>query len=139
MNRRERRMLERQGKLTKQEPTFHVKPSQLGQYAVHGPGEKAMRHEIDQQLLELDKQFTLDVDTMVLWTLHTYYGFGPKRAKEFYINMFREHLCMREYYEMDDLYPERAKLKERGIDVEAWYNALFDDEGNFKNPKEVDL
>lgn len=27
---------------------------------------------------------------------------------------------MRRCYEMDDLYPERFKLKELGVDVEAW-------------------
>ena len=44
---------------------------------------------------------------------------------------------MREFYELDDLYPERHKLKEKGVDVEAWYKELFDDEGNFKETQEV--
>ena len=39
---------------------------------------------------------------------------------------------MRKFYELDDLYPERYKLKEKGIDIEAWYNELFDENGNFK-------
>lgn len=44
---------------------------------------------------------------------------------------------MREFYELDDLYPERYKLKEKGVDVEAWYEELFDDEGNFKENQET--
>lgn len=44
---------------------------------------------------------------------------------------------MREFYELDDLYPERHKLKEKGVDVEAWYEELFDDEGNFKETQEA--
>ena len=39
---------------------------------------------------------------------------------------------MREFYELDDLYPERYKLKEKGVDIEEWYSELFDDKGNFK-------
>ena len=30
-------------------------------------------------------------------------------------------------------------LKEAGIDVEAWFNELFDENGNFKKPEEVSL
>ena len=44
---------------------------------------------------------------------------------------------MREFYELDDLYPERFKLREKGVDVEAWYEELFDDEGNFKENQET--
>lgn len=139
MNRRERRRLEREGKLPKAEPTFNIKPSEMVQAALKGPGREAMNHEINQQLLEMDKQFTLDIDTMVLWTLHKCYGFGPKRLKKFYLSMFKEHLRMRKFYEMDELYPERHKLKEKGVDIEVWFNELFDEKGNFKNPKEVEL
>ena len=44
---------------------------------------------------------------------------------------------MREFYELDDLYPERYKLKEKGVDIEAWYDELFDDKGNFKENQEI--
>lgn len=139
MNRKERRRLERKGITPKAEPTYTLKPSDVKNTILNGPGHEVFEHEARQKLLELDKQFALDVDTMVLWTLHKHYGFGPKRAKEFYTLMFKEHQHMREYYEMDDLYPERHKLKEAGIDVEAWFNELFDENGNFKKPEEVSL
>ena len=51
--------------------------------------------------------------------------------------MFTEHLKMRDRYEVDELYPERQKLKDIGVDVEAWYNELFDEEGNFRRPEEL--
>lgn len=139
MNRKERRRLERAGKIPKSEPTLMLKPSQMAKVMTSGPGKEAMNHEVNQQLLKLDKQFTLDVDTMVLWTLHSRYGFGPKRLKQFYKDMFEEHLRMREYYELDDLYPERQKLKDIGVDVEAWFDSLFDEKGNYKKPSEVTL
>lgn len=79
------------------------------------------------------------MDTIYLWTLHNKYGWGLKRLKQFYKDVFVEHLRMREFYEMDDPYPERYKLKRKGIDIEAWYNELFDEEGNFKKPEEVNI
>lgn len=139
MNRRERRKLEREGKLVKKEPVYSIKPSQMAQQALKGPGQEAMSREINKQLLEADRRFALDTDSMVLWSIRQFAGWGPKKMKEFYLFMFKEHLRMREFYEMNSTYPERYKLKEKGIDVEAWYNALFDEEGNYRNPEEVVL
>lgn len=136
MNRKERRKLERQGKLPKAEPVYLMKPSEIKNATLKGPGEQAMMHEIHQQCLEADKAFTLDMDTMYLWTLHKKHGWGLKRLKQFYLDVFSEHLRMRKFYELDDLYPERYKLKEKGIDIEAWYNELFDENGNFKESVE---
>lgn len=139
MNRKERRALERQGKLPKSEPVYMMKPSDIKDAALKGAGEQAMIHEIHQQCLKADKEFTLDMDTLYLWTLHSKYGWGVKRLKQFYLDVFAEHMRMREFYEMDDMYPERHKLKEKGIDIEAWYNELFDESGNFKSPEEVKI
>ena len=137
MNRAERRKAQREGKKVKAEPVLLMKPSEIGKAATQGVGRKAMMHEINQQILAKDKEYQLDIDTMVLWTLHQCYGWGPARLKKFYGAMMKEHLRMREFYEMDDLYPERYKLKEKGVDVEAWYEELFDDEGNFKETQEA--
>lgn len=139
MNRKERRRLAKEGKLVKKEPVYLMKPSDIKEAALNGAGKQAMMHEIHQQCLNADKTFTLDMDTMYLWTLHTKYGWGPKRLKRFYTEVFTEHIRMREFYEMDELYPERYKLKEKGVDIEAWFNALFDENGNFKNPAEVNI
>ncbi len=109
-----------------------MKPSEIVKAATQGVGHEAMIHEINQQILKKEKDYQLDIDTMVLWSLKQFAGWGPKKLKEFYYFMFREHLRMREFYELDDLYPERYKLKEKGVDVEKWYEDLFDDEGNFK-------
>lgn len=139
MNRRQRREMERKGLIPKKEPIYTVTGTEMVKAALKGPGKAAMNREINAQILESDKRFTLDLDTMVLSTLHHEYGWGPKRCKDFYLRMFRHHMEMRKFYEIDDLYPERYKLKEAGIDVEAWYNTLFDDKGNFKNPEDISL
>ncbi|MBR4863056.1 MAG: hypothetical protein IKU07_00650 [Oscillospiraceae bacterium] len=87
----------------------------------------AMDHEINQQCLEADERLALDIDTMVLWTLHRHLGFGVKRLHDFYVAMAAEHRRMREYYQMDDMYPERSKLKELGVDLEAWQKEVLTD------------
>lgn len=132
MNRKERRALKKKGIEVKPEPVLLLKPSEIGKAATRGVGHDAMVHEINQQILEKDKEYQLDIDTMVLWSLKQFAGWGPKKLREFYLFMMKEHLRMREFYELDDLYPERHKLKEKGVDIEAWYSELFDEEGNFK-------
>ena len=82
--------------------------------------EKAAIHEIDQQILDRDKEFSLDMDAMILWTLHTHYGFGKERLEKFYKDFIDEHIKLRNYYEIDDSFPERYILKEKcNVDVEA--------------------
>ena len=132
MNRKERRALNKKGIEVKAEPTYMMKASDIGKAATQGVGYNAMMHEIDQQILQRDKDYQLDIDTMVLWSLNRFAGWGPKKLRDFYFFMMNEHLRMREFYELDDLYPERHKLKEKGVDLEAWYSELFDEEGNFK-------
>lgn len=139
MNRKERRLLKRQGKFVIKEPVYAMKPSQMVKNTMNGAKDQ-VNHAINQQILDRDKQYAIDVDTMYLWTLHIKYGWGYERLKRFYLDVFKEHLRMREFYEIDDLYPEKAKLKEKtGVDMDAWFEALFDDEGNFKNVEEVEL
>lgn len=132
MNRAGRRKAKKEGKKVKSEPVLLMKPSEIGKAATQGVGREAMMHEINQQILQSDKDYQLDLDTMVLWSLKQFAGWGPKKLKAFYYFMFKEHLRMREFYELDDPYPERYKLKEKGVDIEEWYKDLFDEEGNFK-------
>ena len=119
MNRKERRNLQRQGVQVPKDPTLNIKLSALG---------KSIMTEINQQCLEKDDLLALDVDCMVLWTLHRHLGFGVKRLHDFYLAMAAEHRRMREFYEMDDLYPERLKLKELGADVEQWQKEVLANE-----------
>ncbi len=106
------------------DPTLNIKLSELGSKMMTPAMQRAMEHEINQQCLEHDERLSLDIDTMVLWTLHRHLGFGKKRLHDFYIAMAAEHRRMREYYQMDDLYPERHKLKEMGVDVEQWQKEI---------------
>lgn len=132
MNRRERRALERQGKLPKAEPVYSMKPSDMRKSMLSGIAKTALREEINKQCIEASKGLTLDMDAMYLWALHVRHGWGAKRLYQFYKDVFEEHKAMREFYEMEDTYPERQKLKAIGVDLEAWYDELFNPDGTYK-------
>ena len=91
MNRKERRNLQRQGVQVPKDPTLNIKLSALGKSIMTPEMRAAMMHEINQQCLEKDDLLALDVDCMVLWTLHRHLGFGVKRLHDFYLAMAAEH------------------------------------------------
>lgn len=128
MNRAERRRAKKAGKPVDKDPVLQIKASSLGttvqNHVAAAQRETKQRiieetmKEVNQQILQRDLEYSLDIDTMILWTLHTHYGWGKKRLEDFYEKLLKEHTRMREYYEIDDLYPERAKLKDEcGVDV----------------------
>lgn len=127
MNRAQRRKAAKAGLPVQKDPTLNIKLSELGKGIMTPNMRMAMDHKINQQCLEADERLALDIDTMVLWTLHRHLGFGVKRLHDFYVAMAAEHRRMREYYQMDDMYPERSKLKELGVDLEAWQKEVLTD------------
>lgn len=128
MNRSERRKLQKQGVQVPKDPALSIKLSALGKAVMTPEMNAAMLHEINQQCIEADERLSLDIDAVVLWTLHRHLGFGVKRLHRFYLAMAAEHRRMREYYQMDDTYPERYKLKELGADIEAWQKEVLANE-----------
>lgn len=128
MNRSERRKLQKQGVQVPKDPALSIKLSALGKAVMTPEMNAAMLHEINQQCIEADERLSLDVDAVVLWTLHRHLGFGVKRLHRFYLAMAAEHRRMCKYYQMDDTYPERYKLKELGADIEAWQKEVLANE-----------
>lgn len=85
---------------------------------------KAMNDEINRQILERDKMYSMDFDSTVLYVLYITFGFGKKRLRRFWDAFIKNHDELRRYYEMgseDNAWLCRWKLKEIGVDVEAWY------------------
>ena len=84
--------------------------------------QRAMDEEINRQIAEKHREWTTHVDAMILWTLHTQFGFGKKRLREFYVEFTKQHLKLIDYYQCDGddgglcVY----KLKGIGIDLDAW-------------------
>ena len=112
MNRKQRRALERKGEIPKAEPHYTVTPREMANAVMSGHGKEIMMAEIHKNLLEREKVLAMDLDTCAIWTLYNRYGWGKQRLKKFY---------------------NELKLKEKGIDIEAWYDELFDGEGNYRS------
>lgn len=83
---------------------------------------KAMQLEVNRQIVEADKQYTRDLDAMILYTLSVHLGFGPKRLRRFWDAFSAEHQRLVQHYEMPDDYPWlcREQLKRIGVDVDLW-------------------
>lgn len=101
---------------------------------------KVMDAEIRKRCVEICDQFELDYDTMAIYILHYYYGFGEKRIREYHKHLIRERAELKEHYSANyskeedtdiHFFAMRQKLKERGIDVEKIRNELML-EGNIK-------
>ena len=84
--------------------------------------QKAMNMEINRQIIEADKKYTVDVDAMILYTLHIHLGFGKKRLRRFWEAFQVEHKKLIDYYQMPDdgAWLCRRLLKDIGVDVEEW-------------------
>ena len=120
MNRRERRKLQKQGVQVPKDPSINIKLSDLGRSVMTPTMREAMMHEIYQQCLDADARLSLDLDTVVIWTLYQCYGWRDKRLHDFYLAMAAEHRRMREYYETDTPYPMARKLKDKGLNIQNW-------------------
>lgn len=84
--------------------------------------QKAMAKEIDRQIIENSEVFMNNVDAMLLWTLHVEFGFGKKRLEQAFRAFNREYEKMCEFFQMQDAYPAKYKLKEIGVDMEELRN-----------------
>lgn len=84
---------------------------------------KAMDDEIDRQLAEATRRQEGDIDALLLWYLHTEYGFGEKRLRKF-IEGFNTRLReLSDWYDMDErdqMFLVRRELEKIGIDVDEW-------------------
>lgn len=66
-----------------------------------------------------------ELEALVLWVLHDKFNFGPKRLKRFHDRFTDSIKELVERYGMDEsdnVWLCTKKLKDRGIDIEAWRN-----------------
>lgn len=84
---------------------------------------KAMNLEIQRQIAEYDLKHELEIEALILWTLHDQFGFGPKRLRRFYDGFNPALKALVGRYELentDDIWLCTHKLKEIGVDLEDW-------------------
>lgn len=86
--------------------------------------QKAMNIEIKKQLAEHDRKHGLEMDALILWVLHEEFNFGPIRLRKFYDSFavaIKELIARYDLEDTDDIWLCTRKLKDRGIDLEAWH------------------
>lgn len=83
---------------------------------------KAMDDTIKKKSIEVSRMLGNNMDASALWALHKTFGFGKKRLRRFYDAFIEERKVLERHYEMDGEadYLCRTKLKEIGVDIEAW-------------------
>lgn len=94
---------------------------------------KARDAEIRKACLEICEKFELDYDTMAIYILHSFYGFGEKRIREYHRTLIKEREELKRFYSADvgqdeadiHFFAMRQKLKQKGIDVEKIRNELM--------------
>jgi hypothetical protein len=88
---------------------------------------KARDASVRNAVLEVVNKFEIDYDTMMIYILHFYYGFGDKRIRDFHRTLITEREELKRFYSADvgqdeadiHFFAMRQKLKQKGIDVEA--------------------
>lgn len=84
---------------------------------------KALNIEMRKAAGEWNRLNEINIEACILWHLHENYGFGVKRLREFYDSFNVEFDALCKWYESPQ---EEAgsialtKLKQMGVDVEAW-------------------
>lgn len=84
---------------------------------------KALEKELKSQLAEWDQKHYNELDALVLWVLHSEFGFGEKRLKRFHDAFVNNIGALLKRYEMDgedDVWLCTYKLKQAGIDISEW-------------------
>lgn len=96
--------------------------------------QRAMTEEINRQIAEQYEDWLINLDAMVLWTLHTHLGFGKKRLKRFYRDFTKQHIELTQYYECNGDDGSLCIHKLRGIDVDlnAWAKELEEEDDSSK-------
>ena len=102
--------------------TFKKHKGQIFDVELSPKEQKAMQDKINEQIIESHKQFTDDFDYMILYILHTHFGFGPGRLKKAYDLFVKENESLIKHYEMPDagVYIAREEMNAIGCNVEQW-------------------
>lgn len=86
--------------------------------------DRQVREAAKSQTKEIANRLCVTIDAVCLWTLHNSFGFGKDRLRRFFDEFNRGYQDMLDFYEMgeDTPFVFFSKLREIGVDVEAWEN-----------------
>lgn len=88
--------------------------------------QQALDIELHKQMLQVDKEYGVHMDALILYTLYKTEGWGKRKLRSFWESIKLEHDNLVKFYEMPGEFQWLAlnKLKEIGVDVEAWNEEL---------------
>lgn len=84
---------------------------------------KALDIEIQREVKEVNEKNLLEIDALILYILHTKYGFGVKRLKDFFNSFGEAFDALNERYELppgSEVWMATKKMEEYGVDLKAW-------------------
>lgn len=84
---------------------------------------KALDLEIQKELAEYERKHINETDAIILYVIREIFQCGPKKLKECYDRFDTELRQLLDHYEMevsDEAWLCTRKLKEIGVDIEAW-------------------
>ena len=101
---------------------FHKYKGQIYKVELTPKEQKAMDEEINRQLIAKHREFSDDVDYMIMHVLHRHFGFGLGRLRRFYDLFAAENDALVKRYDMSDagVYIARKEMNEIGCNIEKW-------------------
>lgn len=91
-------------------------------YGFTSQGNAAMKKEIKRQIREQEENYFDGLMAIMLWSMHINRGYGAKRLKEIYGEVWETYNKMRGFFETNDTFPAEYKLREIGVDMEKLKN-----------------
>lgn len=88
---------------------------------------EAVKVEMKKTFADWDDKHAVELDAMYLYAMRNRFGFGDKRLKEAFCELWVMFNDLKARYELDGedmLWLYTKKLKDKGIDVEAWANEM---------------
>ena len=94
---------------------------------------KQLSAEIRKQVAVENERYERDYDTLILFVLHTVFGFGRERLFHFFRDMALARRNLQAFYKSDsgtvdptiDIFAMRKRLKECNLDPDAILNAVY--------------
>ena len=83
-----------------------------------------INREVEKAFYSLLDRKSLDLDTVMLFVLHSIFGFGADRARRYYESYVENFKVFYSNYEEAAYDRMRNDLKKYGIEVEMWYREL---------------
>lgn len=94
---------------------------------------KQLSAEIRKQVAVENERYERDYDTLILYVLHTEFGFGRERLFRFYREMATARRDLKSFYKSDsgtsdptiDIFAMRKRLAESNLDPDKILNAVY--------------